>query len=71
MAGETYNKGVGVFYMFAIRLVPIMPYGLVNFAAGLTSVNFKDYLVGTTLHRSQRSTLCAAWQFRFEGIQNR
>ncbi|BAY09674.1 TVP38/TMEM64 family protein [Calothrix sp. NIES-2098] len=39
----------GVFYMFAIRLVPIMPYGLVNFAAGLTSVSFKDYLIGTIL----------------------
>jgi uncharacterized membrane protein YdjX (TVP38/TMEM64 family) len=39
----------GVFYLFAIRLVPIMPYGLVNFAAGLTSVSFKDYLLGTTL----------------------
>ena len=39
----------GVFYMFAIRLIPIMPYGLVNFAAGLTSVSFKDYLLGTTL----------------------
>ncbi|OUL24306.1 TVP38/TMEM64 family protein [Nostoc sp. 106C] len=39
----------GVFYMFAIRLVPIMPYGLVNFAAGLTTVSFKDYLIGTIL----------------------
>ncbi|QIR37874.1 TVP38/TMEM64 family protein [Tolypothrix sp. PCC 7910] len=39
----------GIYYMFAIRLVPIMPYGLVNFAAGLTSVSFKDYLVGTAL----------------------
>jgi uncharacterized membrane protein YdjX (TVP38/TMEM64 family) len=39
----------GLFYMFAIRLVPIMPYGLVNFAAGLTSVSFKDFLLGTTL----------------------
>ena len=39
----------GLFYMFAIRLVPIMPYGLVNFAAGLTSVSFKDYILGTTL----------------------
>jgi uncharacterized membrane protein YdjX (TVP38/TMEM64 family) len=38
-----------VFYMFAIRLMPIMPYGLVNFAAGLTSISFKDYLIGTTL----------------------
>ncbi|MGK7893400.1 MAG: TVP38/TMEM64 family protein [Xenococcus sp. (in: cyanobacteria)] len=39
----------GLFYMFAIRLLPIIPYGLVNFAAGLTSVSFKDYLLGTTL----------------------
>lgn len=39
----------GVFYMFAIRLLPIMPYGLVNFAAGLTSVSFKDYVLGTAL----------------------
>ena len=38
-----------VFYMFAIRLVPILPYGLVNFAAGLTSIRFQDYLLGTTL----------------------
>jgi len=39
----------GLFYMFAIRLVPVMPYGLVNFAAGLTAVSFKDYLLGTAL----------------------
>ncbi len=39
----------GLFYMFAIRLLPIIPYGLVNFAAGLTSVSFKDYLLGTAL----------------------
>jgi uncharacterized membrane protein YdjX (TVP38/TMEM64 family) len=39
----------GVFYMFAIRLLPIIPYGLVNFVAGLTSISFKDYLIGTSL----------------------
>ncbi|MFW9258845.1 hypothetical protein A4S05_19055 [Nostoc sp. KVJ20] len=39
----------GLFYMFAIRLVPVMPYGLVNFVAGLTSISFKDYVLGTTL----------------------
>lgn len=39
----------GLFYMFAIRLIPIMPYGLVNFAAGLTSISFRDYFLGTTL----------------------
>jgi uncharacterized membrane protein YdjX (TVP38/TMEM64 family) len=39
----------GLFYMFAIRLLPIIPYGLVNFAAGLTSIRFRDYLLGTLL----------------------
>ncbi len=39
----------GWMYMFAIRLLPIIPYGLVNFAAGLTSVSFRDYLLGTAL----------------------
>lgn len=42
-------KRGGLFYMFAIRLVPIMPYGLVNLAAGLTSIRFQDFLIGTTL----------------------
>lgn len=39
----------GLFYMFAIRLLPIIPYGIVNFAAGLTSIRFRDYFIGTTL----------------------
>jgi uncharacterized membrane protein YdjX (TVP38/TMEM64 family) len=39
----------GVSYMFAIRLLPIIPYGIVNFAAGLTSISFRDYLTGTLL----------------------
>lgn len=42
-------KRGGLFYMFAIRLVPIMPYGLVNFTAGLTSIGFREFLIGTTL----------------------
>jgi uncharacterized membrane protein YdjX (TVP38/TMEM64 family) len=39
----------GLFYMFAVRLLPLIPYGIVNFAAGLTSIRFRDYLVGTML----------------------
>jgi uncharacterized membrane protein YdjX (TVP38/TMEM64 family) len=39
----------GFFYMFAIRLLPLIPYGLVNFAAGLTSIKFRDYFLGTLL----------------------
>ncbi|MDY6786035.1 MAG: TVP38/TMEM64 family protein [Cyanobacteriota bacterium] len=39
----------GLFYMFAIRLLPLIPYGIVNFAAGLTSIRFRDYFIGTAL----------------------
>ena len=39
----------GLFYLFAIRLLPIIPYGIVNFVAGLTSIKFRDYLLGTLL----------------------
>jgi uncharacterized membrane protein YdjX (TVP38/TMEM64 family) len=33
----------------AIISFAFIPYGLVNFAAGLTSIKFKDYLIGTIL----------------------
>lgn len=39
----------GTYYIIAIRLLPIIPYGLVNFAAGLTSISFKQYLIGTAI----------------------
>lgn len=39
----------GLFYMFAIRLLPLFPYGIVNFVAGLTSIRFRDYFMGTIL----------------------
>lgn len=39
----------GLFYLFAIRLLPIIPYGIVNFIAGLTSIKFSDYFLGTLL----------------------
>lgn len=45
---DRFQQG-GLFYMFAIRLLPIIPYGLVNFTAGLTSIRFRDYFLGTLL----------------------
>jgi len=40
------KKG-GMGYIFAIRLLPLIPYGIVNFGASLTSVSGKEYLLGT------------------------
>lgn len=39
----------GLFYLFAIRLLPILPYGFVNLAAGLTAVTWRDYTIGTSI----------------------
>jgi uncharacterized membrane protein YdjX (TVP38/TMEM64 family) len=39
----------GLFYMIAVRLLPLLPYGLVNFGAGVSGVKFKDYLLGTLI----------------------
>jgi uncharacterized membrane protein YdjX (TVP38/TMEM64 family) len=39
----------GIYYVVAVRLLPLLPYGLVNFTAGLTSMRFRDYLLGTII----------------------
>jgi uncharacterized membrane protein YdjX (TVP38/TMEM64 family) len=40
-------RNSGSFYIFAIRLLPLIPYGIVSLVAGLTSLNFRDYSIGT------------------------
>ena len=39
----------GILYLFAVRLLPVIPYGVVNYSSGLTSVTFRDYLISTAL----------------------
>ncbi len=39
----------GIAYSFAARLLPIIPYGVVSFAAGLSPIKRRDYLLGTLL----------------------
>jgi uncharacterized membrane protein YdjX (TVP38/TMEM64 family) len=45
-----FNEGVkknGFFYVLFIRLLPIFPYGAVNFAAGVTRMRFRSFFFGT------------------------
>jgi len=45
-----FNKKIeegGFLYIFSVRLIPIIPYGIVNFLAGLTSIKTMDYFCAT------------------------
>jgi len=39
----------GLFYVFVARLLPLVPYGIVSFAAGLSSIKRRDYILGSLL----------------------
>jgi uncharacterized membrane protein YdjX (TVP38/TMEM64 family) len=39
----------GLFAVLGVRLVPVLPFTAINYAAGLTAVRSRDYLVGTAL----------------------
>lgn len=42
-------RGSGLSTVLFTRLVPLFPFNFINFAWGLTSVRFRDYVVGTTI----------------------
>jgi uncharacterized membrane protein YdjX (TVP38/TMEM64 family) len=39
----------GLKYMFILRNIPLLPFTLVNYISGLSSIRFKDYLIGSIL----------------------
>lgn len=41
------KKGFGI--IFILRLIPAMPYNLINYGAGLTSIKFSSYMLATLL----------------------
>ncbi len=36
-------------YVMSVRIIPVVPFDLVGFVAGASSVRFRDYLIGTVL----------------------
>lgn len=49
---EEFNAGVkknGLVYVMFLRLLPLIPYGAVNFAAGVTNVRFRSFFLGTAV----------------------
>lgn len=41
------KRGFGI--IFILRLIPAMPYNLINYGAGLTSIKFNNYMLATIL----------------------
>jgi uncharacterized membrane protein YdjX (TVP38/TMEM64 family) len=39
----------GFLYILILRLIPIIPFNVVSFAAGLTNISYRDYFVSTVL----------------------
>lgn len=46
---DTMLRGHGILAVIVIRLVPVLPFTAINYAAGLTSVRLRDYAIGTAL----------------------
>ena len=45
---DTINKGIedeGSFYLFSLRLIPIMPFFLINILFGLTNISVKQFYI--------------------------
>ncbi len=39
----------GLLAVLGVRLVPVLPFTVINYSAGLTAVRLRDYVIGTTL----------------------
>ena len=39
----------GLLSMIVLRLIPLVPFTVINYAAGLTAVRVRDYMIGTTI----------------------
>jgi uncharacterized membrane protein YdjX (TVP38/TMEM64 family) len=48
-AVEEFLTGHGAVAVMESRIVPVLPYGLVNFSAGLTTLSFREMALGTVV----------------------
>lgn len=42
------EKG-GIFYIAIMRMIPMLPFDVVGYAAGISSISFKKYIIGTLI----------------------
>ncbi|WP_024620116.1 TVP38/TMEM64 family protein [Metaclostridioides mangenotii] len=46
---EEADSKSGFLVVFVLRLIPLAPYNVINYGAGLTSISFKNYIVATLI----------------------
>ncbi|MDX1977616.1 MAG: TVP38/TMEM64 family protein [Pseudanabaenaceae cyanobacterium bins.68] len=46
---DRHLRSNGILYIAALRILPLIPFTIVSFTAGLSSVRFRDYLLGTII----------------------
>lgn len=46
---DTWLQGQGLAAVITLRLVPLVPFSAANYAAGLTRIRLKDFVVGTAV----------------------
>lgn len=46
---DRHLRNHGILYIAALRILPLIPFTIVSFTAGLSSVRFRDYLLGTII----------------------
>lgn len=58
---DSWVERNGVTAIFVARLVPIIPFDLISYVAGITSLSFKHYFVATVLGAFPRCLLLAVF----------
>lgn len=46
---EKYSKQSGFFVILLLRLIPLFPFKVVSYSAGLSNVSFKDFTIATVI----------------------
>lgn len=46
---ERYSKQSGLFIILMLRLIPLFPFKVVSYSAGLSNITFKDFTIATVI----------------------
>lgn len=60
----------GFMIMLYIRLIPLFPFNVVNYALGLTDISHRDYTLGTLVGKVPAMTLYILLASKFSNIEN-